>query len=379
MDILFLALATGGLAVALVVLLRATSLSRAFLIGFVFLAFGIVSALVCARAAPELGRFAAWGLFVHAPILLAAAAFRLRSPAAALVTAGLIIVGADGFLVEPQWLEVSRVRIASDEVHRPVRIALVADVQTDRVGAHERRAFRRLRMERPDLVLFAGDYVQGHPYKTVLDDLNRALRKEGVHAPRGMFAVEGDHDRPDWPRAFDGLPVIRLDSTSAVLDDVVVTGLRLRDSNDPRLVVGERKGFHIVLGHRPDFALSPDVRADLLVAGHTHGGQVRLPFVGPLITLSKVPRAWAAGTTALSAGRTLVVSRGIGMTRDHAPRVRFLCRPEIVIIDVVPKPGVVVLPQRRSSRDGNLGPQLLRGRDGHRSRLRAVRTEPALS
>jgi predicted MPP superfamily phosphohydrolase len=81
------------------------------------------------------------------------------------------------------------------------------------------------------------------------------------------------------------------------------------------------------------------VQADLLIAGHTHGGQVRLPFIGPLVTFSRVPRAWAAGLTRLSEDRTLIVSRGVGMERMDAPRLRFLCRPEIVVIDVQPVSG----------------------------------------
>lgn len=76
----------------------------------------------------------------------------------------------------------------------------------------------------------------------------------------------------------------------------------------------------------------------MLVAGHTHGGQVRLPGIGPLITLSAVPRSRAAGVIHPASGATRVVSRGLGMERGPAPRLRFLCRPEIVVIDVVPAP-----------------------------------------
>ena len=86
--------------------------------------------------------------------------------------------------------------------------------------------------------------------------------------------------------------------------------------------------------------------ADLLLAGHVHGGQVRLPFWGPVLTLTSVPRSWAVGRTdfdggataggAWDGGRTLIVSRGIGMERGEAPRLRFLCRPELVVVDLVP-------------------------------------------
>jgi predicted MPP superfamily phosphohydrolase len=101
-------------------------------------------------------------------------------------------------------------------------------------------------------------------------------------------------------------------------------------------LVPSSEKFHIVLGHAPDFALG-SVPADLLVAGHTHGGQVQLPFIGPLVTLSHVPRAWAAGgLTRLDDDRFLVVSRGIGMERDLAPRLRFLCQPQLVVIDLKP-------------------------------------------
>jgi hypothetical protein len=100
-------------------------------------------------------------------------------------------------------------------------------------------------------------------------------------------------------------------------------------------VAGEDR-FHIVLGHSPNFSLGP-VDADLLIAGHTHGGQVQLPLIGPLLTLSHVPRSWASGVTEIALGKTMVVSRGIGMERGAAPRLRFLCRPELVVVDLLPE------------------------------------------
>ena len=90
-----------------------------------------------------------------------------------------------------------------------------------------------------------------------------------------------------------------------------------------------------MLGHVPNYSLG-QIEADLMIAGHTHGGQVRIPLLGPVFTLSQIPRSWASGMTEIVPGRYLIVSRGIGMERMNAPRMRFLCRPELVVLDLVP-------------------------------------------
>jgi uncharacterized protein len=289
-------------------------------------------------------RFAAWATFVHAPLLLLGGAALLRArkvwklglPAAAAV---VLAVGADAFLHEPTALGLERFEVVSAKVERPLRIGLIADLQTDHPGAYEREAIARLLAERPDLVLFAGDYVHvqdGAERARQWEVLNGLLREVGLSAPLGIFAVQGDSDTAGWERVFDGLGAELFDETRTVEGaGFTLTGLSYADGRRSELAVEGREGFHIVLAHRPDFALGA-VEADLLVAGHTHGGQVRLPFIGPLITLSAVPRAWAAGRTELAGGRTLVVSRGVGMERGDAPRLRFLCPPQIVVIDVVP-------------------------------------------
>lgn len=115
-----------------------------------------------------------------------------------------------------------------------------------------------------------------------------------------------------------------------------LSGLSHYDSGNKKLAIPASSDYHIVLGHRPDFSLGK-VNGDLFVAGHTHGGQVCIPFFGPVMTLSKVPRKWASGMTEIAGSKYLVVSRGVGLERGNAPALRFCCAPEIVIIDIVPK------------------------------------------
>jgi uncharacterized protein len=69
------------------------------------------------------------------------------------------------------------------------------------------------------------------------------------------------------------------------------------------------------------------------LAGHTHGGQVRMPFYGALLTMSRFDKKYEMGLHTVS-GTSLFVSRGIGF-EPRMPRIRFFCRPEIAVIDVV--------------------------------------------
>ncbi len=294
-------------------------------------------------------RILAYGLFVHMPIMLGGSGLllaKVRRKTAIGLVAGAVVaaaVGVDALLIEPTWLDVTHVRLVSGKVGRPVRIVVLADLQTDVFGEYEKGVFRRVLAEEPDIVLLAGDYLQGDDKtcERLIPPIRAYLKEIEFSAPEGVFAVRGNIDSGKWVEIFAGLPVNVVDETrSFQAAGVRLTCLAMQDSFDRSLVIGnpEPDRFHVVLGHAPNFALG-GVEADLLISGHTHGGQVRLPGLGPVITLSAVPRGWAAGLTELSGGRRLYVSRGIGMERGTAPRIRFLCRPELVVIEVVPGRG----------------------------------------
>lgn len=291
-------------------------------------------------------RLSAWGLFVHGSALLAGAAVcwaRSSKAWAACAAFGAMLLagaGGDAFLIEPQWLEISRVELTSSKLQQPVRIVVLADLQTDTLGRYEHEVLRRVLAEQPDLILLAGDYFQAEPDQStrLYAQLNQWLRQMRFSAPLGVYAVRGNMEDDDWTEAFAGVPVRTVEQTESFdLGPLRLTCLSLADSFARRTVRirPDSARFHIMLGHSPDFALAKQ-NADLLIAGHTHGGQVRLPMVGPLATNTRLPRAWAAGLNRLPAGSWLLVSRGVGLERGDAPRLRFLCRPELVVIDLVP-------------------------------------------
>ncbi len=343
-------LLTGG---DLIVLLLAKRYRRVVVVVGGITGLGITGCLLAAILSQEvfLGmRLVAYLLFAHLPVVLSGCAWLLRkqrrfaSLGFGLLAGLLLTVAVDAFVIEPQWLEVTRVRLTSPKIERPLTIAILADIQTDRFGDHERRAIRTCLANNPDMILMAGDYLQvatTSQWTRLQQEFNAFLKEVDFSAPEGIYAVQGNTDHPRWFEIFTGLPVHLIRETGSLdAGRVRITGLEVMDSFNRRLSLEPQSGpvdsrLHIVLGHAPDFALS-DVSADLLIAGHTHGGQVRIPGVGPLMTASQVPRAWAQGITRLDKTRTLIVSRGIGMERLNAPRLRFLCRPELVLIEIVP-------------------------------------------
>ena len=88
---------------------------------------------------------------------------------------------------------------------------------------------------------------------------------------------------------------------------------------------------------------------DLHLAGHTHGGQIALPFFGPPVTLSSLPRRFARGLHRFG-DHWLHVTPGIGMEGSHAPRIRFLCPPSIDLIEL--RGGAEPLPEKTMDSSG---------------------------
>src|SRR5258706_4049373 len=132
-------------------------------------------ALAASLLALELGggtfgtlRLLCYAVFVHGFATACVVGVRARSRrtvsgATFAVAAALGIIGVDAFWIEPQGLAISRVHLTSPRLRRPLNIVVLADIQTDRVGDYERAALSAAVREKPDILLFAGDYVQvGH-------------------------------------------------------------------------------------------------------------------------------------------------------------------------------------------------------------------------
>lgn len=273
---------------------------------------------------------------------------RVAAVSLAAAAAGLFGVYWEAYHHGPRDLRVRTLDVALHDATpgADLRVLHLSDIQTDAVGAYERRAVRAGLDLGPDLVVLTGDYLQRglRPLGPRARHDMRALLAS-LRAPDGVYAVPGDTDR--GCALFTGLHVRCLEDETvrvALADGRVLalTGLRPRTSRAgdpgrlrPILERAPPADLAIVFGHSPDYvrALAGWSRVDLALAGHTHGGQIVLPGVGPLVTLSRLPRRYAGGLNGYH-GIPLHVSRGIGLERGSAPPIRFFCPPEISLLQL---------------------------------------------
>jgi len=254
----------------------------------------------------------------------------------------LVFIGASAWALafEPDWVALERTRIAVDSPvlgRRTFRILHVTDLHLDAFGDRERVLLDVARREVPDLILFTGDYVN---CREAVPDLAALLRR--LKAPHGIYGVEGHHDHKfRIAGAFEeaGATLLRDEFVQIGTDGrrVVVAGLSSLGARTlPEVLRTAPEGaFRIVLNHEPDLAdrLSPG-DADLYLCGHTHGGQIRVPFLGPLLPGWRSEARVPAGESRRGA-TVVILNRGLGMSGGPLPRARLGARPEIRIIELV--------------------------------------------
>ena len=256
-----------------------------------------------------------------------------------------------GFLIEPQTLVVRRVSIESATWRGPpLRIGVLSDTHVGAQVSPERvsRVVATLSRQRPDLIVFLGDYVGGHGPEAARSARVRAAILRGVaaldgaHAPLGRIAILGNHDW--W---YDG-PAIEAALRRANIPVLENDAIRIARPGGPFWVaaVADRATRRarpsvaralsgvpatepvIMLTHWPDPWRTVPPRVALTLAGHTHCGQVNLPFVGRLVAASPGSRRWPCGLYE-EGGRKLFVTGGLGVS---ILPVRFRAPPEIVIL-----------------------------------------------
>lgn len=269
---------------------------------------------------------------------------------AALPAAGLA-GGSWARLIEPEWIELTRKEIPLPGLSRPLRVAHLSDFHVSPqagCGLTERAVEMTLARE-PDLIALTGDYITWQ-----ITDRERyvaALKKLAAAAP--VFACLGNHDGGRWAgraRGYaDPAHVVSLFDESGIrflfnervteraagceldlvgLGDLWSGDCRPQNVRDFR----SKKRPTLVLSHNPDSKeLLRPFAWDLLLCGHTHGGQLVIPFLGLRPFLPVRDKTFPEGLRRWE-GRWVHITRGVGNLHG----LRFNCRPEASLLDLVP-------------------------------------------
>ncbi|MCE5313448.1 MAG: metallophosphoesterase [Armatimonadota bacterium] len=244
----------------------------------------------------------------------------------------------DAFYIEPHWVQVTHHTIQTKKLpmHARLRIVQLTDFHITRFDGREEAAIRLTANRRPDIIVLTGDYLNGKTPDgyAALTQIGRRLSKI---AP--TYAVEGNWD------SYPSMKALEKGGVKPVKSWITVP-----TRNGGKIAIGQllwwvpvvnvyipsdiKPMYKILLCHKPDPFYSINGKGiDLMLSGHTHGGQVRLPVFGALLPDRELLGKYQAGLYR-NGSSALYVNRGLGM-ENLAPLVRFWCRPEVAVIDVV--------------------------------------------
>jgi hypothetical protein len=246
-----------------------------------------------------------------------------------------------GHFVEPYRVQVNTIPIKTQKLKKThFRIVQISDTHCEGKIRLEETLPDVINGLKPDIIVFTGDTINCPSALTLFKEMMTKLE-----APLGKFAVTGNCDFRHWSDldlfGGTGFEELRLHEKKVEKDGefITVIGLAFENGRQHSQAVGKLRAedFNLFMYHNTDLMDYFDgLPVDLYLCGHTHGGQIALPFYGALITLSRHGKKYEAGL--YRQGLTqLYVNRGIGLEGGLAPRARFFARPEITVFDICPE------------------------------------------
>ena len=297
---------------------------------FVFVAYGVFAEImILAR------RF--FGSFYEKKL----SSGRRKAVFAVLFLIAFETVAAGRFMAEN--IVVQNVRVKNPKISQNTRVVQISDIHFSRV-IDERFAEKIVPMInslKPDILLFTGDYMDkgiSNPEK-IAEIMNK------IEAQLGKYAISGNHEF--YTGYFDCIEFIEKNGFEFMDGRVVEVGRNIAvggvmdrgaeqadvfyHEDEKVLKQFKKENFNIYMKHRPELEDGDAAHFDLMLSGHTHGGQIF-----PFLLLVKIANRYIAGLYELENGAKLYVSRGTG---SWGPPVRFGATPEITLIELKPEAG----------------------------------------
>jgi predicted MPP superfamily phosphohydrolase len=246
-----------------------------------------------------------------------------------------------GYFVEPYWVDVRHVEIKTGKLKETeLTIVQISDLHCDEKIRNENTLPEIINALSPDVIVFTGDSLNTPRALPIFKKMMSAMK-----AKNGKYAVRGNFDVWYWKEIdlFGETGFVELDGQTVTLskghEKFTLSGLSANNSSAASSFLNSLPPdtYNILLFHYPGINEElGEIGIDLFLSGHTHGGQVALPFYGAVVTFSKYGKKYESGRYDLT-GKVLYVNRGIGMEGGIAPRLRFLARPEITVLHIKPK------------------------------------------
>lgn len=247
-----------------------------------------------------------------------------------------------GFIKEPSELRITTINHKYPTVSSTINFLHISDIHLEQPGIREKKLLRIVESRKPEFILYTGDFLN---LSNIRD--NRAIDKiisifNQIHSISPIYYVSGSSavDVEETIKIIENnLNPVRLNNANKLLEHegIKINIIGITCTHKPNLDIEHlspliQEGYlNILLYHSPDlvYELKAEDKVDLMLSGHTHGGQVRLPIIGAIFTGSLYGRKLQKGLYQIH-DTLLYISRGIGLEGLGAPRVRFLCPPEII-------------------------------------------------
>lgn len=243
----------------------------------------------------------------------------------------LIILFVWGFFIEPELLVVKKYKT---NFLNGKKVVFVSDWHIGKFDRGRlRRIVKKINSLNPDLVLSGGDFIKGHSGKISLSIEEQVKEISKINAP--IYTVLGNHDiiydKFTVKNTLEQYGITVLDNSCAQFEDIYISGVGnkkvLPSEIETALERAENK--KILISHTPDVYYDVKEDVDLILAGHVHGGQVRVPFFGALLVPSKYGTKFSCGDFRETNNR-MIVTKGLGTSILN---VRFNDIPEIVVLE----------------------------------------------
>ena len=249
--------------------------------------------------------------------------------------------------VEPDWVEINQYTYSHLLIPPSFNQTRIVQFNDTHIGFQYdltdlQKTVQTMTDFKPDLICFAGDLLDNPDEYRVPSELYSLLNS--LKAPLGKYAVYGNHDHGGYgtelyEQTMDKCGFKVLKNASDIVqkngESMLIAGVDDSSLGAPDIAQAlsgkPRNLFTLLLSHAPDYANeAARYPVHLQLSGHSHGGQVQIPLVGPLITPPHA-KEYNEGLYELSDSFSLYVNRGLGTTRIP---YRLLCRPEITVFDL---------------------------------------------